>query len=176
MKKKLVRLIGKVSVIFIVIFCSSIGAKDYTVNGKAEFLADANPGFLKIIGKGGNVIGVAIETDGVVNGEFKVKVDDFTTGLSLRDDHMKNKYMESSKYPDVIVRIKNYKIGDDIFSGDLTMRDITKPINGSAKAEGNKVKAEFFFKITDYGVTRPNWKGVGVDEKIKAIVEIEYKQ
>ncbi|MCZ2244207.1 YceI family protein, partial [Neisseria meningitidis] len=58
-----------------------------------------NPGFLTIEGKGGKVKSTMEVKDRKTSGTFEVELKDFDTGLSLRNSHMKDKYLEVSKYP-----------------------------------------------------------------------------
>lgn len=146
------------------------------INGTAEFYADATPGFLKIHAVGGKVTGEILTTEGdLVSAIFKSQVKDYTTDLELRDDHMRNKYMEAVKYPDIILSIKGYRKWDPKFSGDLSFHGQTHKINGNVERNGKKVKATFDIKVTDFGVAKPQHLGVGMDETIKAVVEFEFE-
>jgi hypothetical protein len=40
---------------------------------------------------------------------------------------------------------------------------------------GKTIKARFNIKVTDFGVDKPNHLGVGMEEIIKALVEIEFQ-
>ncbi len=147
--------------------------KAYDVKGKAEFRAEAFPGFLKINGTGGIVTGAAEEKDSKLVGTFKAKVSDFTTDMKLRDEHMQDKYMEKAKCPEIILELDPYAPTDKQFSGKLTFHCVTKPITGKASLADGKVKAEFEVIPSQFGVTDVSHLGVGMDDKLTAIVELE---
>lgn len=158
-----------------ILMSGTASAKDYIATGNAWFHADASVIGMSVDGTGGKVTGTASDNEGLITGEFSVKVQDFVTGIGLRDDHMKNKYMEMDKFPEIILKIKDYKLGAPEFTGNLTLHGVTKPVTGKIVFVGQTIKAQFLFKVTDFGIASPNWKGVGTDETFTAFVEINYK-
>ena len=75
-----------------------------------EFLAVGKPSALKINGTGGKLAGT-IEVDGTeIKGRILVKINDFSTGISLRDQHMKEKYLETEKFSDAWLEIKKIEL------------------------------------------------------------------
>lgn len=138
-----------------------------TVSGDVAFSCKAVPGFLTIDGKGGHVDGT-VDDKGA--GRLTVKLADFDTGLELRNDHMKNKYLEVAKFPEASLVVKTFTGSE--FDGDLTLKGQTKPVHGVAKIEGGKLRAGFTLKLSDYpAIGVPTFKGVGVQDEVAISVE-----
>ena len=83
-------------------------------DSKVEFSAIGKPSMLKINGTGGKLKG-RMEFQGLhVRAACVVPLDSITTGIDLRDNHMKNKYLEIGKFPEASLTItellleKNY--------------------------------------------------------------------
>ena len=80
-----------------------------TTEGKVEFLAVGQPSALKIRGKLSDekpISGSLEVVDGSLSGTAKVKLDGFDTGIELRNRHMKEKYLETGKYPETAVKLE----------------------------------------------------------------------
>lgn len=141
------------------------------------FLAVGKPGFLRIKGDGGKLQGSATVDQDLLSGEFTVLLNDFKTGMDLRDEHMKEKYLEVGKYPTAKLTLKNVKIpakpGEEFdFSGILELKSKSQPVSGKAKLEsaldGNEVKGEATFKVNlpQYDVGVPKHLGITVAEDV----------
>jgi polyisoprenoid-binding protein YceI len=147
--------------------------------GKTEFLATGNPGFLKIHAKGKAPQGSFEITDGKLNGEATVDLNSLDTGMSLRNQHMKEKYLETSKYPKAKLTIKNYQMpqGWKIASPELnsikvpaliTIHGEQKPVEVDLTlSEGAEMNAEFGLKISDFKIGVPSFMGVTVADKVE---------
>ena len=97
----------------------------------------------------------------------KVEVPSITTNNEQRDAHLRNAdFFEADKYPEITFKsTKVEKVDDDTFNlyGDLSIREITKPVklsveyNGIAKDSWGNTKAGFTFKgqinRKDFGIT-----------------------
>jgi polyisoprenoid-binding protein YceI len=111
-----------------------------------------------------------------------VKLDGFTTGIALRDRHMKEKYLETSKYPTATFEVDKSKIkfptGSSVTSsieGKLTLHGVTRPVKVSYRADGDSKRANVdgtaHVNIKDFKIDIPNYLGVTV----KPDVAIELK-
>ncbi len=168
------------SALFAVMMSSERAAAAFTVKpepGSVEFLAVGKPGFLKIHGKNATIIGSADLKEGHLFGKFVVDLNQFQTGIDLRDEHMKKKYLETEKFPNATLEIKkmglNSKDSVDVdFSGDLTLHGVTRSIAGKASVSyqtGGKqahVKASMKFHISDYNIAIPEYLGVKVADEV----------
>ena len=101
---------------------------------------------------------------------IKINLKSLKTGMDLRDDHAKNKYLDVNKYPEAILMSATGKNGKG--SGVLKMRNKESKIEGTyTLLAGNKfLKAEFKTKLSEYDIKEINYKGVGVDDEIKVEV------
>lgn len=104
----------------------------------------------------------------------KVTVDlnSLVTGMGLRDQHMKDKYLETKKFPTAELVTGTGDGGRG--KGTLKMRGIEKPIEGTYEVlpGGKKLKAQFEIKLSDYGISGIRYMGVGVKDTAKIAVTI----
>lgn len=104
--------------------------------------------------------------------DIRINLKTLKTGMELRDDHAKNKYLEVSKYPEAILVTGTGKGG--VGTGVLKMKDKQANIDGKYTLLAGKkaVKAEFNIKLSSFGINEINFKGVGVDDEVKVEVII----
>lgn len=148
---------------------------------EVEFHAVGKPSFLKIKGTGGKLSGNFELEDNKVKGRFGVKMDAFTTGVSLRDQHMKEKYLETAKYAEAWIEIENIDLPADFlktkkvysnvpFQGKLSLHGVEKPVKGTAEVDTNKdtpsVSTEFKVLVSDYQIAVPTYMGIKVADEI----------
>ena len=114
--------------------------------GFLKFHATASPGALSINGTGdfpSGKIEYSESGDQIeISGALKMKIDSFKTGISIRDSHLKDKYLEASKYPEALLIIPKQKIsknGGD-FHGDLVLHGTRHTVAG--KAEVSEIRSE----------------------------------
>ena len=142
-----------------------------------EFVAVGKPGFLKINGKKAALKGHATQDGSQINGLFEVKLDDFETGIETRDEHMKDKYLETKKFPTATLQVKNLAVTpsgspDVAFKGDLTLHGVTKEISGTAKVSWQNagkdadVDAHFEITLSDFKIDIPQYLGVKVADTV----------
>jgi polyisoprenoid-binding protein YceI len=157
-----------------------------TAKDTVTFVAVGNPGFMKIKGevkKEGAVSGNFSIVDNKMTGSAVVKLDSFDTGMELRNDHMKNKYLEVQKYPDAVLTLEPISLKEDSsyegpFQGKLKLHGKEKDVKGTAKInkEADKWGGEliFDFALSDFGVDTPSWLGVSVTKDVT--VTAKFKQ
>lgn len=151
--------------------------------GKVTFLATGNPGFLKINGKGEGPEGEINIENNKINGVIKVKIESLKTGISLRDRHMKEKYLHAEKNPYAELKLKdvavpegwtleNPVVTDQKTKADLTLNNVTKPVDVIYSIDKNKkLQAKFDLKITDFGIELPTFMKVTVADHVAVNVE-----
>jgi hypothetical protein len=97
------------------------------------------------------------------------------TGIGLRDNHMKNKYLEVERGPDFShARLANLRLerldGKTTFQGVLTLHGQTKPVTGTAdikpEGDGYRVTASFPVRVSEFGIPEPSYLGVGVKDEV----------
>lgn len=121
--------------------------------------------------------------------DFTADVNSINTNNEQRDGHLKSPdFFDTAKFPQISFKATKYENrgGEDVLHGDLTIRDVTRPVTlnvdfgGIATDPYGNVKAGFTVsgKINrkDYGLT---WNavteagGVVVSEDLKVQAEIQ---
>ncbi len=155
---------------------------------QTEFLAIGKPAMIKIAGYGDGPEGILISDKKIITGILKVNMNSLTTQMELRDDHMKNKYLEVAKYPYAELKITELnlpfeleKMTDELketsFKGELKIKNKSQPLDGTftLKRTGQNLtgKAEFNIKVMSYLESLPSHMGVKVAEDVK--MKISFK-
>ena len=91
------------------------------------------------------------------NISFSAKIDSITTGVADRDAHLKSDdFFNAASYPEISFKSTSFKkLNDEEFTlkGDLTIRDITKPVD---------LKVVYGGTVTDpYGNTKAGFEITG---------------
>ncbi|MGE0631320.1 MAG: YceI family protein [Pseudobdellovibrionaceae bacterium] len=98
-----------------------------------------------------------------------LQLDSLKTGMELRDDHMKNKYLEVKKYPTAELITAEGSGGKG--KATLKIRDVQKQVEGTYELlAGGLLKANFTFNLKDFNVTGVKHLGVGVKDEVAATV------
>jgi polyisoprenoid-binding protein YceI len=159
---------------------------------EVEFLAIGNPSALKIHGEAKEEGGKApvkgdltfAGTD--VTGKVTCLLDSFDTGIGMRNKHMKEKYLETGKFPEAQFTLTELKLPsaatdvkakDVPFKGNLTLHGVTKPVAGTATIERAKDKAntafEFKIKASDFAIQSPSFMGITMADEVNVNVKFE---
>jgi polyisoprenoid-binding protein YceI len=154
--------------------------------GKINFTAIGRPAMIKILGTGPGPQGEITYDQATISGTFTFQLSQLNTGIELRDDHMKNKYLEIETYPKATLEIKDQALSKSVdaidstelsqtIKGLMTVHGKTNPIDIKLKINKVKnsfvVKADFTLKIMDYLSTLPSYMGLKVAEDIQVSVE-----
>ena len=156
-------------------------------SGKTEFRAQGHPSALKIIGTSPGPKGQAqVSLAGGVQGKVTLALDALDTGMSLRNRHMKEKYLEVAKYPEAALSIKKFDLPKGFendgfkaeaipFEADLTLHGVTKPVHGTAvvthKGSELGLDSSFALKISDFQIAVPSFSGITVADEVTVHVE-----
>ena len=155
-----------------------------------EFTAIGRPSALKIVGKGTGAQGGVTELGGKTSGEVSFDLTTLKTGIDMRDRHMKEKYLETGKFPRATLKIMTLALPSEStnaaftaenlpFTGKLLLHGVEKPISGTTRVSrsGATAQAQAIFKIklTDYGVEIPKFAGITVAEDVDVHVDLEGK-
>jgi hypothetical protein len=157
-----------------------------------EFLAVGRPSMIKIKGKGAPATGSLDLSKKESLGEIQVDLDQFDTGIGLRDQHMKEKYLETKdpakrfaklsvtrmEFPPELIKSRGEKAGIP-FQGILSFHGESKEVAGlfDAKTEGGELtgNSKFQIKLTDYKVEIPSYLGVKVADMVDVDVSLKGK-
>jgi polyisoprenoid-binding protein YceI len=102
------------------------------------------------------------------------------TGISLRDRHMREKYLEVERYPDAVLEVRwaAVRVPGDGQTTEGTApakmslhgqtRDVQVTYRIVRSGDRHQVSGRIPLKITDYGITIPSYLGVTVQPDIEA--------
>lgn len=159
--------------------------------GKVEFVAIGRPSAVKIHGEGSGLTSTLAFSQKSVQGHFDFPVDQFDTGIDMRTRHMKEKYLETGKFPKASLELTSvtlpqsptetgFNVKDVPFQGNLTLHGVTKPVQGHFNAEAKSGKiagtADFDVKTTDFGIEIPKYLGITVADNVQVHVNFEAPQ
>ncbi len=113
---------------------------------------------------------------------IRVKADSFDTGMSLRNDHMRDKYLEAKKFPDIVFTLENGKVtatpgSESTLTGAFVIKGVKKPTTVKLEVKenaGGKLAASSAFKldITEYGIPQPKFTMVKMETIIDVSLEL----
>jgi len=118
--------------------------------------------------------------------KLEFRPETFDSLIGLRDDHIKNEYLEIAKFP--IVSLEKALTTLQKFSKEMPQESLLASLvvkNHSEKVEGtsqiyleNEVlrgRAEISSKISLFPIKKPNYKGVGVRDEFSVVVDLVAK-
>ena len=116
----------------------------------------------------------------ILTGELSVDLKTLDTGISLRNQHMLDKYLEVTKSEAFETAVlSNIDVGSlasggtegrSPFTALLRLHGKTQPVTGqttmSRRESSVRVEASFPIRISDYGIADPRYLGVGVKNEV----------
>ncbi len=155
--------------------------------GFVEFKAIGRPSALQIHGKGEKPKGKLYIDGGTFSGSSTFSLDSLDTGINLRNEHMKSKYLETGKYSEAKLTFIKVIVLDLLksevmtpqkitFEGKLLLHGIEKVISGTVEIEKKKseifITAEFSIKISDFEIDIPSFAGITMAEDVELRVQV----
>lgn len=120
-----------------------------------------------------------------LTGELELELGTIDTGITLRNQHLRENYLEVGKPGFDKAVLSDIRVGEartvtfegrSSFAGTLKLHGVTHAIGGSAElkkeAGGMRVTATFPLVLTDFGVEPPQYMGVGVGNRL--IVKVTF--
>jgi polyisoprenoid-binding protein YceI len=122
----------------------------------------------------------------VFGGDLSVALATLDTGIGLRNEHLRRKYLEVDRGPgfDQAV-LSEISLGDGDprgvqgktrFRGTLLLHGTKRPVAGEAtvRRDGNAVRVEASFPVTvsEFGIEKPRYLGVGVTDQVTVNVSL----
>ena len=156
-----------------------------------EFLAVGKPSLIKIKGDGAKLSGTIEIVENQIKGEFRVPLKDLTTGIELRDKHMKEKYLQIDKFPEAIFTISKIDLPNDFlaqkkifsavpFSGKINIKGVDKEIQGIADIDTTTsivdVKTEFKAQISSFQIDIPSYVGIKIADEVTIKTTMKLKK
>ncbi len=188
-------LIKKLVFVFCMMFWVQAFAKHNNIlvkknNGTVNFFAIGNPSSLRINGVGvspeGSLDIIHDEKSSKVLGSFSFDLNSLNSGIEMRDSHMKEKYLETEKFPTSKLTIDPISFSENIlksknknqseFKGSLNLHGEEKPIIGNSefliKDDQLKIFAKFKIKSSDFKIETPSFAGITLGDEIEIEVEL----
>ena len=118
---------------------------------------------------------------GTVAGTVKIDLKTLETGISLRDRHMRSKYLEVEKGPQfAVATFDNIRVekldGKTKFTGTLLLHGQRKKVSGVADVQQRgghiRVQAQFPIWVSEFRIPAPTYLGVGVRDEIQIKVTL----
>lgn len=117
-------------------------------------------------------------------GELSVNLETLDSGISLRNRHMRENYLEVGKgdgfnravLTDIALDGKDPATaeGGTRFTGTLLLHGTKKPVEGEARirreGESVRVEASFPVRLADFAIAEPRYLGVGVKDEVEVRV------
>ena len=182
----------KTNILLLSLLCVPAFAADKTLvldpaNSQLEFNAVGRPAMIKIKGKDATVTGSLSLKAGKASGTVQADLNQFHTGIDMRDHHMKEKYLETGKpgFQNAVLAISDLEIpsaGEKkgvAFHGKLTLHGVQKEVTGttdlSVKDAAVTGTAHFPIKISEYAITLPTFAGATMAEDVDVEVHFQAK-
>lgn len=156
--------------------------------GQVEFTAIGKPKALKIRGNGVKPKGEIFIENGEISGSFILDLSSLDTGISLRNRHLREKYLEVEKFPKAELKLIRLNQLEKILSGDktdldalpfeglLSLHGVQKAISGKAdiKKENQSldIEATFDLNIKDFSIQTPGFAGITVADHVEVYVKL----
>jgi hypothetical protein len=117
-------------------------------------------------------------------GSIEVDLRDLDSGIALRDEHMRDSYLETGRgegFDKAIladIRVGNadprtFK-GQTTFAGVLSLHGTKHPVQGQARVRRRgtsaQIEATLPIRLSDYNIPKPQYLGVGVKEEVQVRV------
>jgi polyisoprenoid-binding protein YceI len=154
--------------------------------GVVEFDAIGRPSMLKIHGVGTGPEGSFSIEKGKLVGELSFDLNSLDTGISLRNKHMKDKYLKTGEHPKAVLRLDPVEslgtwsaaseIRNAAFTGTLSLSGSSRPVSGTVSitpvAGKSSIEASFGLRLTDFGIELPSFAGVTVADQVQIQVKL----
>ena len=125
---------------------------------------------------------------GDYSGELRVDLATFDTGIDLRDNHLRNNYLEVARGPEYQQAVLSSIVLDDplpdgggrhetAFSATLSLHGVQSTIAGEAeltRRDGRiEVRATFPVSLEEFDIPPPRYLGVGVRDTVEITVSFD---
>lgn len=153
--------------------------------GAVEFKTKGWPNLVTIKGKGQGVSGQLSESENKISGSLSFDLQTLKTGIELRDDHMKNKYLQVKEFPQAKLTLTDVSVPTDYsgsmdFKGTMQLHGVSKEVVGKAQLDNGtdqiSMTAEIPIKLKDFKIEIPSYKGITVADKVTVFFKTEAKK
>jgi polyisoprenoid-binding protein YceI len=118
---------------------------------------------------------------GAIKGALVAELMKLETGISLRDRHLRNNYLEVQKGANfAVAKLENIKVeklpGKTTFRGTLTLHGQQREVTGTADVQSDgkcyKLSATFPVRVSEFQIPEPSYLGVGVQDEVTVRVSL----
>jgi polyisoprenoid-binding protein YceI len=103
--------------------------------------------------------------------KLSVKVKHLSSGMELRDEHMKNKdRLDAKKYPKILITKVRAKAGKG--TAFITIKKVKKKIKFKYSVAGSNFKAKFKLNLKHFPLKKLKYLGVGVKGIVTIVAEV----
>ena len=126
-------------------------------------------------------VGMAPDTSQPLDGDLAVDLQTLETGIGLRDEHLRKKYLEVERGPTYAqAHLRNIRVeklaGKTPFRAVLMLHGQTKEVTGTAdikpEGDGYRLNASFPVRVSEFGIPEPTYLGVGVKDEVTVRVNL----
>jgi polyisoprenoid-binding protein YceI len=161
----------------------AMGAVERVGDASAKFSGTGPAGF-KLEGKTNEL---SVKDDGQ-KVTFVVPLATLKTGIDLRDRHMREKYLQTDKYPHAVLVVpwSNIRLPDNgqsvtqTVTGQMTLHGKTKdvPVTYTVRKNGDvhQTTGKVPLNIKEFGIDIPSYLGVTVKPDIETEVAFDFKR
>lgn len=154
-----------------------------TPDGSVNFLAVGKPSALKIHGKASGPE-AKLNLEGTkLTGFAEFDMNKLDTGINLRNEHMKEKYLQVKEHPKAKLTLTDAAVdpafattltngGEKPFKGKLQLHGQERDVEGTYTAKNGLVQAKFQIKLTNFGIEIPSYLGITVAELVDVNVDL----
>lgn len=154
--------------------------------GSVDFVAVGWPSALRIRGEGRGLAGALTVKGNSVEGQISFALDSIDTGIGLRNKHLKEKYLETARFPAAHLSLtsiditklptsRSFEPRDLPFDAILQLHGVDHSVHGLARIgrSGDRVQvaASLDLRTTDFGIAIPHYMGITVGEQVKVNVK-----
>jgi hypothetical protein len=122
-------------------------------------------------------------------GNLRLDLSSIDTGISLRNQHLRETYLEVAKGPGFDVAVLSDLVlpetdparphGKARFSAQLLLHGIKKAVSGTAEistlVNTARVEARFPLRLGDHSIPPPRYLGVGVKDEVQVLVSLVFE-
>lgn len=96
--------------------------------------------------------------------DISVETKGFDSQNDLRNEHLRNRYLEVDKFP--LAEIKNGIGKNGKFTAVLHWRGKEQPIAGTYKVDGQDFVAQFSVRASDFDIAKISYMGIGAKDEV----------
>jgi hypothetical protein len=166
----------------------AIALKADPAASKVTFLAVGKPSMLKIHGTASSGPAADLKLEGnQLKGAAEFEMEKLDTGINLRNQHMKEKYLHVKEHPKSKLTLVDAAVDGDFastlsnggekpFKGTLLLHGKEKEVSGTYTAKNGQVQAKFPIKLSEFAIDIPSYLGVTVADTVDVNVDLSLKK